>query len=611
MAKQNKTQYYQLTAEDKAAIRREKVRLNVKAYRARQKHKQQTQNAGSQSAATSNAPTGLRWVPERRLEAMSANNYKHSNRDPKTLQNGRESNQMVNGKTNQFSMTELCLMREPDPQTQYTTGLIDLFRTRFLPHGLTMPPSACTMERLATPCASWVTRAFYLAFYKDKAAIRDMLRSIALGLLAMENCREDVRVKSLHAYRTSLTEVRRHVVHVGKSKLDPSDFLALILSCHVAAMYELAVNVSLNNMIRHINGIAALILHQTSGNSSLPENFYDLIEEFRIMDMCFCLAIRRTSMLIGFKNRTVRIGVDGRSPMVTDKSSSHMGALIDIADRICVAMVNLDDLKPFVATDRMARALLQVVEESYDILDDLKIWNEEFIALHGSSICNPGYDSSTEDLQFLSLSVASTWGYSLAYRLYALDTLISAMKTLSRIEVPDRPLTDPQMILDRSSLLQAQSDMLDTARLLLRSLPWFYQEDIGITGRTLSILPLESVRRAFSNDVWHDSTAVSVDPECHDDLMTNCVPELLSRDLAMYEELSHKAKACGLPILSEQLLRSLERSSSQTEPMSDPSLVQTVVSRHNGRSNRTHCLTQLSTPRGPSHKPLQQLIVSV
>jgi len=551
-----------LTAEERAAIRREKVRLNVKAYRQRKKLMQQGQCNSTEREAKSSSVVELRWIPESTLESLCVDN--HRNKPLEKSLKVRKSTEVIEREADQIPTTKLYSLRELDLEKEYTTALIDDFRLRFLPCDQFMPPRARALERLAAPCASWITRAFNLAFYRERAAVRAMMRSIALGLIAIEDCREDVRRKALNSYQTSLVAVRRYIVYVGERRLDPADLLALLLSCHVAAMYELAVNVSLVDMIRHVEGITALILHQISGNSQLPESFYDLIDEFRVMEMCFCLPMRRVSLLMNFRNRTSRnrVGADDDSLRTNENNNSYMGGLIEIADQICMAMVKLDGLKPFRTTDHAADTLPGVIGDSYGILDTLRAWKENFLAFYGSSICNLGsHHSFAKSLEFFSLPIAATWAYGLAYRLFALDTLISAMLALSQIRHPNDSLSHISWIPDQESIAHAAVDMLETARLLLRSLPWFYQQDIGITGRTLSILPLGAVSHAFANAVWQDSVKANVNSGCKDFPMANAVPVLLSRDLAMYEEMALRAKACGLPVVSEQLLRALETSS--------------------------------------------------
>lgn len=550
MARQNEIQFQTLTAEDKAAIRREKVRLNVKAYRERQKQKQQSSTDDSRPKDTFNTQIKLRWVPEQRPKAL--NRARHRMQKPKRTGNIQESHAKVK-ETNQLSTKGLSLVRQPNLETQYTNALLDQFLFRFLPRGWMNRPSTNRQVRLAAPCASWITRSFDLAYYQEKTAIKDLLRTIALGLIAIEECREDFWRKSLVSYRMSLTEVRQRIVHVGQSKVDPSDLLALLLSCHVAAMYELAVNASLFDMIHHIDGIAALIMHAVSDTGYLSESFCDVIEEFRIMEMCFCLTMRRTSLLLGLQDRTVYMNADGTSLTSPRKSVSHMGILIDIADRICVAIVKCDGLQPLVATNQTAAALLQIIKASYNILDDLEVWKKDFLAMYGSSIYHLDDDTSSEDLEFSSLTVGSTWCYSLAYRLYALDTLLSAIQALSHIREKGVLLCESPLIHCQSSLAHVQADMLSTGHLLLRSLPWFYQKSIGVTGRTLSILPLAAVWRAFSNEVWQAPPALKRDSKSSGAaIMPNFVPELLSQNLAMYDQLALNAKAVGLPLVSEQ-----------------------------------------------------------
>lgn len=553
MAKQNPIQSQDLAKEERLAIRREKVRLNVRAFRERQKQKNKSPPDGPRTNGKWNTHVTLRWIPERRPNAPAEETNKNNkSRKSKRTWDAWESEAIVKKETNHSSTKTVnvdpCLVRQPDPETQYTYALLDQFLSRFLPCGWDRTPSTCRQERLAAPCASWLLRAFHLAFYKEKVAIKDMMRTISLGLLATENRRGDLWTKSLHSYRTSLTEVRRHIVHVGRAKVDPGDLLALILSCHVAAMYELAVNSSLVDMIHHIDGIAALILHAVSDTSYLCELLCQLIEEFRIMELCFCFTMRRTSVLVGVQDRAAQ----GVSPTGPGNGISRMGMLIGIADRICAAMVKLDGMKPLVATDFTAAAMLEIIQDLHNSLDDLEVWKHGFLNYYGSAILHLEDTSPSQSLEFLSLTVASMWCYSLAYKLYALDTLMSAVHALCQIRENGLLLAWSAPNFDQSTLAQVQVNTLSAGRLLLRSLPWFYQKEIGITGRTLSILPLASVWRAFSNEVWHNSAAPVASSKSGESAKTGFASELLSREMAAYAQLALNAKAFGLPIFSEQ-----------------------------------------------------------
>ncbi|KAK5053066.1 hypothetical protein LTR84_002040 [Exophiala bonariae] len=551
MARQNEPQFQKLTAEDKAAIRREKVRLNVKAYRQRQKEKQDSPPGDSRTNGTCNPlHITLRWVPEKRPKSLSET--RHRNQKPKRAWTTKESDAKIK-EVNRLSTKGLSLVHQPNLETQYTNALLDQFLFRFLPRGWTQKPSTSRQVRLAAPCASWITRSFDLAYHQGQTAVRDLLRTIALGLIAIEEGREDFWRKSLVSYRMGLTDVRQRIVHVGQTKVDPTDLLALLLSCHVAAMFELAVNASLFDMIHHIDGIGALIMHAASDNGHLSEFFCDVIEEFRIMEMCFCLIMRRTSSLLGLQDRAIYVDADGTSLTSSGKSVSHMGTLINIADRICVAIVKCDGLQPLLDTNQTIASLLQIMKTSYDVLDDLEAWKEDFLAIYGSSIYHLEDEPSSKELEFSSLTVGSTWCYHLAYRLFALDTLLSAMQSLSKIGKMGVLFCESPPISDEGSLVSVQADMLSTGRLLLRSLPWFYQKSIGVTGRTLSIMPLAAVWRAFSNEVWHNSPApIALSKGSNAAEVPNSAPELLSQDLAMYEQLALSAKAVGLPLVSEQ-----------------------------------------------------------
>ncbi|KIX02081.1 uncharacterized protein Z518_08020 [Rhinocladiella mackenziei CBS 650.93] len=118
------------TAEERAAIRREKFRLNVQAHRERQKQK------SSGQTSKSSIQSKFRWIHETKWEALSSVHQAKS-------RNGREQDPGRKQIVTLLRVSQPSLLFEPTPEKQNTTALLGIFRSRLLPDRIKLPSPTC------------------------------------------------------------------------------------------------------------------------------------------------------------------------------------------------------------------------------------------------------------------------------------------------------------------------------------------------------------------------------------------------------------------------------------------------------------------------------------
>lgn len=603
-----------LPPEERLARRRERVKLNVQAYRARQREKKRLVGLNAKPQIE------YRWVQETKWDQREAADEK---RNPESTPRGD-----VQGRRRRKSETNL--LHQPSAENQYTIALLAMLRSRFLPDRVVLSTSTSSssaeeqQQPLTTPCAAWVVNAHELATGAEhNPLLQSMLRSLGLGLLAAERRREDIQMVSLQTYQRTLVGVSRQLDRLisrsdvgnnGNNEERPRDSLALILSCHAASMFELGINGSLANTFRHVRGLGSLIVHEldtcavsasTSASASDPalNILYDLVEEFRLLELTFCLVYRCPSVLRGSSWEPPTAAVMGEQPGGKKKraktNSRRMsapsslvrlfGGLLHIVRQLPDVMVMLDEHKMMTRSlsprsNSISAAAAEPTEiENLDdafasvslILDKLDDWSDSFLAHHTP----PGTVKSKmaeerhvvaggADVNFPSLEVASAWVYSLAIKCLALDTYVDILAQRQQQQAhhsrrvrrgvhereaqggEDEDEDDGGI----AAAVAARMTLLDTATLLTRSIPYFFTaEGIGSLGRMHFLFPLECARRAFLHEferLARDDGGRGSGSDDHRRLLLGNARDVVAGYMAC-KQFEERAKRLGFPLFSE------------------------------------------------------------
>lgn len=293
------------TAEERAAARRERVRLNVQAFR---KRKSDLVSGKQQDPSTT-----LRFIEDTRwqhqLQRLSPSSDSRTSTEEKSDTSKDDSSTYQTSDTSSTPSQDRAvavyrrpavstLFSHPRDSITYTNQLYALLPDRFLPERVVLPTSDSDLDHVRTPCSLWITTACKLAHEQSNSALKDVVMAVSLALVAMEQPREDLRVASQRLYSRSLAKTRGGLdrVMTEHANLTSTELQALFLSCHASAIYEMLVNGSAVDTKRHVNGIG-LLIEQQRQHPEFPALIGEaLLEEYRMLEINFSLLHRQLSV---------------------------------------------------------------------------------------------------------------------------------------------------------------------------------------------------------------------------------------------------------------------------------------------------------------------------
>ena len=314
------------TAEERAAARRERVRINVQAFRKRQHDLMNGKQQGPN--------TTLRFIEDPKWQQQLQSQSPLS--DPRTSTDDTSDSYKDDSSACGTTDTEskhsferavaICnkpgvtsLFSTPRDSITYTNQLYALLPDRFLPERVVLPRSDADIDHVRTPCSLWITTACKLAHAESNSALRDVVMAVSLALVSMEQSRADLRVASQRLYSRSLAKTRGGLDRIMNDQvnLKSNDLQSLFLSCHASAIYEMLVNGSAVDTKRHVNGIG-LLIEQQRQHPEFPALIGEaLLEEYRMLEINFSLLHRQLSV----SNR-LDLGLKKASPKSRRKGAS-------------------------------------------------------------------------------------------------------------------------------------------------------------------------------------------------------------------------------------------------------------------------------------------------
>lgn len=486
--------------DEKLAIRREKVRLNVQAHRQRQKLKK------LQEALNEPSQPEFRWIQETKWQASS----------DKTLP---EQKALALCKPSHDA--ECTLLYEPTPEKQYSYSLMGMFRTRFLPQRLVLPGPRLSEHRLVTPCALWVVRGYDTAAFREDPLVGGIVRALGLAILGVEHQREDILSVSTHRYYKTLAAISRQLRSLNNGEsLDVNDHLALVLACHAVSIFELSASGSLTKMFTHVRGLGSLLLRQSLQLETVPEEWYDFMEEYELMELTLCLIYRQSPVLTGAKlGKAVRRRYHAVGELTTPRSmTGQLQELVHICRPLLPIMEYVDD------ADLLSNPNLERLKQSLDsishITTGMQQWAHKFLARDASQVVgSEAYTSGHGELDFPGLEVAAAWLFWLCFKAHTLETHISVIEQIQSHQQKNVRSDDANQSHDSqpsnldTELTLVRSELLDTLHLLMRSTPYFLKANIGLIGQSFVCFPLETARVAFLHELHRETSPSSSDTE--------------------------------------------------------------------------------------------------
>jgi hypothetical protein len=547
------------TAEEKAAARREKVRLNVQAYRKRKHEAEKDKQVAKEP--------NLKWVEDTKWQ-QEYDQHSRSGRESEADQDSKRSS--FSGSLKFESADEDVISAEvvartpqmynsPSAEKQNTLQILSMFTERFLPDQLSMP-SMFDVQTIRTPCALWVTTAARQARLQDSGALNDVLHSIVMAVISQEHQRPDLTIEAHRLYTRSLNKTRRGLgpILANSYKASKTDILNMFLACHAAAVYEMIANGNMTDMRRHILGIGLLIEHQRCMPDFPTVTGNSLVEEYRMMEIHFCLLERRLSTTCRMKGLTPEPARISHSEAIMNTDIGLITTLLDLADQILPIMVELDSFKE---TGRpSAGHLMRLVQSALSLHAQFDSWSN-FLhnkAFPGSPHSDASSDAESEPLdlcQITQYEYVTCYLFSLSYDLHAIEMCIEAVTALTqRTEhsPPQAPsITKPSA---QQQLLRTQS--LAVAGTMLELMPYLFQQDKGIIGRSIAIWPLEAVWRVLDNESSrlsgdeHVAKVLNVSDDFKNKIKQNRI--LVEKYYKLCRQSGRTAQAYGLPLIQDR-----------------------------------------------------------
>ncbi|KIX00280.1 uncharacterized protein Z518_10419 [Rhinocladiella mackenziei CBS 650.93] len=492
---------------------RMQVRLNVQAYRKRKKTGKKVDEGD------------LRWVPNTRWQ----NTYQHQTSIRQSSSNSRAAlpgtrlltvpvRAHVAGKTTLTHGDVFATPRLSNPARAYTSALLATFPERFLPTQVSLPETD-DVDALRTPCALWITTAVKQAREPDSGALNDILHSIVLAIIGLERDGVDNALYARQLYLRSLTKIRGELAAIIKrdQHVKEGRMLNLFLSCHAATVYELLVNGSMPDMLRHVLGIGFLIEH-LYGLPQFPRLLgHCLLEEYRTLEIQFCLLERRLSTANRLRSME-RSGRMTKSPSGVASSGGIIGG-----------------------TRSLQRS---------DISSRSPACRRAFFTF--SSPRTPSDSAHHVDVaRAIHYDYAICYLFSLSFDLRALETWIDAAAALDS-RGDERP---PSISRHLAEAISLRTQLLGIAGGILELLPFFLQDDKGIIGRSMPIWPLEiawsMLERESDRSTREDETYES-HLSCELKHQVNQNNKSVAKYFTHCERIARKIRAYGLSLVVER-----------------------------------------------------------
>lgn len=549
------------TAAEKAAARREKVRLNVQAYRKRRKEEgQSTEEVASKSAESAEVDHPLTVISS----IIPVRGRSKSDE-------GSDSDNSIEAKTEAKSTPSslgqiedhITLFFTPSQGKPYTAALLGGFRKRYLPEVFVLPSAE---NPLFTPCAPWVTSAYKFASALERGPLLDGLLALELATLGAEHDDVRLQIASRERYHHSIFNLRRHLQTIVNESSNPAEVLqTMILTCHVAAAYEVVVNHTWYDMVRHVRGIGVLIKRWIRERGFDPSIGKIFLDEYRMLEIAFCLQERRSSTVAERNFLAEMLGINPHGHTKSAEMQGPFATLLDLGDRIPPTMEYIDGLRRLDQIDRHMDHLEMLARGMASTICEVENWLNMFEAMCGKIIlCTKSEEdsqpSSNRSIGFTSLEAGSVFVYAFAIKLHAYETciqILSEMQTYAAKQLALRQ-SGKKFVLDPATISpldipELRAELLDAADLLAHGVNYFLQDDKGFTGRSLGVFPLGTSYQILIRE--RNRLLLEIDTMVTTDFESAYSPAVLATKvkqvnhaIAECEAMAERAKSYGMPL---------------------------------------------------------------
>lgn len=503
------------TDEERAEVRRARVRLHVQAYRRRQKEKlcQDLPILAKRSITIIFEDPGRKQLSQSKANASTKSVRQSAKHDSTRTDNDEHALQRYK------AQLPIPVDEGPAYRGSFLNALLDRYLSNALvPVGLEGMLEMFRYGGRAMPvtCSRWVIVACTSATYEGAEVLSESMLCMALCIIGAERNDSSVLMTGLRTYQRALTRVQKEIsaFHCGDavdSEVNPG---FLPLSCLACALTELMANKSMKSFSNHLDGIAMII--QRSGPTSLDDlTMRALFYEHRSIYIAFSFVDRRSF----FYSKHCWIDFTWKA---ADKSaSSYVQTLLDIAYLIPGLMEEYDST--LIASVESLQRMMKSARQFDLLLDHWKTVMETSIVVPVVTLTHTESEESFSDqITFASIGLATAMGYYWTVKIHLNHLLADIANKLLLHDV-----------LVASVGVQASGVALDYARKISQAMEFWFAGDSGLLGKLVGLLPFDAM--------WHAFTRANEDPGVD-----------LTRELDFCQNTARRYRQMGFTLFKER-----------------------------------------------------------
>ncbi|KAE9371379.1 hypothetical protein N431DRAFT_545642 [Stipitochalara longipes BDJ] len=325
-------------------------------------------------------------------------------------------------------------------------------------------------------CSSWITTAYSLVSRPgDSEMLSDSLLAMSFSLIGLEHQHNDLSMSGLRHYAKALKGLRTKLAF-GPLHLDDEQMDTSLITCLACGMYEVIANHSYSSLLRHLEGIGALL--QTRGvenitSSSSRRTFY----EYRSIKLSMDLATRRACFL-------------------SMPDATNLQTVSDIAFRIPLVMEKLDHTRsliqmrgPVVEWDKWIAPL----DEWGSRLSNLDSKVQFYTSRPASTIESPVIGNTNNiyatSFDFPNWDNAASFVYHAMSQIYT-NSLLIDLECMAPTSYSETAL--------KVDTLELMNQSIECADRICQSIEYFLEDNKKLIGRMVVLAPFKRARSLFS-----------------------------------------------------------------------------------------------------------------
>ncbi|KUJ16286.1 uncharacterized protein LY89DRAFT_669816 [Mollisia scopiformis] len=421
--------------------------------------------------------------------------------------------------------------------SQNKTGLMAVLRERYVPQ----LPKFSTEQGVMNG-ANWIATACSLAAVSEYSEmLSDSLLAMSLSLVSLEQHEAQLSTASLKQYSLAINGLRSSLAP-GPSGLSQHQIDVSLVKCLACGMYEMMTNKSLSALMRHLNGVNAIL--KASGVQGLQsESSRRTFYEYRSIYLPIALSVRKPNFLSSSE------WINPTWKRLEPLSSSNLHTVIDIGFGIPVLMEKFDELQQ---QDQQADSATYVESQLNNIIleglamqqafDDweyrVRDGNEEI------QLYIPRLAKSPDPLDIYGNGEV----YSISFTFANWDNA-SGLSYHEMLQITlNTLLTDIEAYARRSNLHPPALSGIDASNLnkksiecadrVCQSVEWFLEDHKRLIGRMVILAPFETARGLFAR-------------LCRDSIGDVLQDAVLIKKRKFCEMTTQRIRDSGLPVWAE------------------------------------------------------------